>query len=228
MKLGKEFLSFCLAGVVMLGIVLGFPTKAHAQQASFTNILVAIDAQEILEDYCRPTVNGGVIEWVDCKGTQARPQMVNTDFIHMLVKQDRAVSSQGGAELTISAAPSDVIRWSSTSFSNNSAYTVPLYKFRKIGGASDLLNNPQHLVTENCSAIPKSEGRQDIPACGRTGDVTYGGIEFRRQRQDGDFWQATVLATGRQTYTFDFTVLDQKGGSHGFYRWDPYIIISYR
>ncbi|NER91157.1 MULTISPECIES: AidA/PixA family protein [unclassified Moorena] len=220
MKLGKEFLSFCLVGVVMLGIVLGFPTKVYGQERVITNVVVAIDVEGILEDHCTPTVNGGVIEWVDCKGTELSPQIVDNRLIHMLANNGRAYNLREGAELTISAFPSDVIRWSSTSFSNNELYNIVSYKFsptrRRI--RPDVLDTPKKMVIKKCVAVPMSEARQDIPSCGSTPVVNYGGIDYTLQRQDGDFWEATVLAFGRQKYTFDFTVLDRKGETHGFYR----------
>ncbi|RKT52740.1 inclusion body family protein [Saccharothrix australiensis] len=164
--------------------------------SEFINVLIAIDAETIVEQLGKNT---------DPDHPTAVPNSSN--LIYMTTRHNQLDGSPG-SELSVSASPTDIIRWRETTLSLNSSYTGILYRFNALGGG-DLISTP----------VPRSVVlHEPLPDSGNP-------LNPGTQEVNSYYWECEVLKTGRVTYNFSFMILNRKGEKQGYYFWDPFINI---
>ncbi|MBS9438900.1 hypothetical protein EAE91_17665 [Photorhabdus noenieputensis] len=162
------------------------------------NVLVAFDAKTILKKY-------------SLSMQPDSPTLIDGNDIYMITTRDHVVSEQSGSELNIKAEVEDVIHWREASVSIPE-YSVILYHFNASSGGS-LIDKPQPDI------IPRV--MVPMPSKDENGNII---IELV-PTQDY-YWSANVLSAGSVTYQFWFQVVDRRGNTLGYGRWDPFITIS--
>ncbi len=167
-----------------------------------TDILTAIDVQslpKLSQDKNSPT-----------EGLNA--------YIYMIVKNDKVISGQAGAELNIKASQGDVIRWRETSLSGNFDSSVMFYQFVSNGGT--LLQDPQLIGGVNNGTPYTIQGIDPIYKMTGPWDSTTVTYPYH-------YYQSTVMAQGKVTYHWRFQVNDTHSGALvGYGSWDPFITIG--
>ncbi|MER6002857.1 inclusion body family protein [Nonomuraea angiospora] len=165
--------------------------------SEFINVLIAIDAETILGRFGKNT---------DPNGPTSIPDSSN--LIYMTTRQNQ-LGGAPGSELTINAAPMDIIRWRETTLSLNSEYTGILYRFNTLAG-QDLISTP---VPRSVMLSEPQPNSQDP-------------LNPTTQKINSYYWECEVLDTGTVTYNFSFMILNHKGEKQGYYCWDPFINIQ--
>ncbi|MEW1847670.1 inclusion body family protein [Nonomuraea angiospora] len=165
--------------------------------SEFINVLIAIDAETILERFGKNT-------------DPDRPTSIpdSSNLIYMTTRQNQ-LGSTPGSELTVNASPMDIIRWRETTLSLNSEYTGILYRFNTLAG-KDLISAPapRSVVLSE----PQPNGQDPLNPT--------------TQKISSYYWECEVLDTGTVTYNFSFMILNRKGEKQGYYCWDPFINIQ--
>ncbi|NBF06527.1 hypothetical protein GV819_30065 [Pseudomonas sp. Fl5BN2] len=185
------------------------------------NILVAIDAQSIL-DYNGKSLSGKPfnISQNSAAPTQLYNFFVNgirldQQVIHMISNADIVGASQGTAELSINVQSGDVIRWRSTSLSKGLDKAVLLYQYSQTDGPgsigpnsdgpapSDVYNSPLPLInTKNHAGTPQKQSVENF------------------------YWQGNAERPGKIRYSWAFMIVDSSNKVLGYCSWDPYIYVN--
>jgi hypothetical protein len=171
-----------------------------SSEISIDNVLIAFDAETLLEVYPNPSLDPD------------NPTAVqNADkVIFMMTKKGDTLCGHGASELNFTAQPSDIIRWRETTLERNTGRNVQLYKYQAWAGGN-LLAAPAIQPVNVTIPIPN-------PA-----DPVH---PTNFQKVADYLWQSTALDTGTVVYTFSFVVLKRDGTPLGYFRWDPYITIT--
>ncbi|KAF0249121.1 MAG: hypothetical protein FD167_1475 [bacterium] len=159
------------------------------------DILIAFDAEAIV---------------AKGKGTSDSPLYAGNENIYMITRHGSVLSGNAGGELNVQVAVGDVIRWRSSTLSQNFDYDVLLYRFESTDSNHKLLSNPESMSGDINEPVPNTDnplqpGKQDV--------TNY-------------YWQATAKKIGSVTYNFFFMITDRSGNVYGYYRWDPFITIN--
>lgn len=177
--------------------------------SSDIDILCAIDAQTILENYPSPSNDPN------------NPTSINNDLVYMTVKQGSAVTGNGTGELNVQATIGDSLRWRETTLSVNFENSVQFYNF--VSSSQNLITLPPDLVggvqadgslSTVDEAMPKhvSGAPPWLP-------TSVNPTPFH-------FWQSTTESQGSVTYHWQFLIADRTGTVLGYFQWDPFITIS--
>lgn len=167
--------------------------------AQFINVLIAFDAETILDKYTKQTSD------------PKNPTSTDGSEIYMTVRASNAVSGQAGGNLEISAHPGDIIRWRETTMSLNTQYSVLLYHYEGPGG-SNLITDPELRHISTRWPVLKSV---DDPAFDNNDPVK----DF--------YWESTVQEPSGNPFNYHFSFeLIEGGNAIGYYSWDPSIIVN--
>jgi hypothetical protein len=171
------------------------------------DILIAVDGAKLAEQISDGSLSAG---------SQASPTSLgawtDSDVYISMISQHSNVTNDGGAsELTVAGSAGDNVRWSITTFGNNSDYTAYLYagNFNPANAitALDYIN----IETENY--LPATAA----PTGGTTSVMNHLYIA-----------QGTLVEPNvKIQYTLSFTLVDNATGEAlGYFTWDPFIQVN--
>jgi hypothetical protein len=172
--------------------------KVAGGYTEFIDVLCIFDAEGILDKYPSPSLDPN------------NPTPCSHDYIFMVSEKDNVMTPQGGAELKIKAKIEDSVRWRSTSLSKNTGYYTQLYSFTTSHGG-DLLTTP---IVYNLSVTIPIANPADPPYPSEFESTT------------AHTWMATVVKEGQVTYHWSFLISDRSGNIIGYFKWDPFIVIT--
>jgi hypothetical protein len=178
------------------------------------DILVAIDCDQIVEDY-KNQDDAHKRSTDPAKPTQLAD---SKKYIYMITKSSDVLSGNAGDALNVRVNLGDIIRWRETSLTNDFDYSAVFTQF---------------------IALPSSTGRITAPAPvgGVSGDEVFAKKEpepiqgtapwkASMQLTPYHYWQCSTERPGTVTYHWVFQILDTKGQSLGYFAWDPWITIA--
>ncbi|AWV02848.1 hypothetical protein DM992_26165 [Burkholderia sp. JP2-270] len=181
----------------------------------FIDVLIAFDVDEILKK------NNNSLGTEPDKATSLGN---DPDSVYMITPLADAADgySQGsvqgvyqgeaGSNLLLKANVDDVIYWRTVSLTYTESYKCFLYRFKAI--TRNLLGEVSY-HTENVNEPYPVQGWPDNNSV--------------KAEQRADYWaQATVLASGQETYAFVVAVYDRHAQLKGYVTWDAYLTINNR
>ncbi|MDE1495123.1 inclusion body family protein [Xenorhabdus bovienii] len=176
------------------------------------DILVAVDAQSIIQKHVRLSMN------IDA------PTLIGptTPYIHMLAQPMYVKYHQGESDLAIKAKNGDLIRWRGITLSKDSEYSAALLKFRPISLDTNQFFSPPVVNTIH-SYVPvlKVDGPIVNPAL----------LDVDLQSTANYHWEIMIKNMPRPgqsaTEHYTFTVgIYENGLLKGYVYWDPAIILD--
>ncbi|SFO12799.1 inclusion body family protein [Xenorhabdus japonica] len=176
------------------------------------DILVAVDAQSIMEQYGRISTNINAPTYLGCR----------SDDIHMLARPKYVISGQGGSELKIDAKNGDVIRWRGATLSKDAEYSAALLKIVPLSRrASEFFTAP--VVKPIHSYVPVLKSDDTI--------VNPDLLDVDLQSTVNYHWETMVKSmppphsASTEFYTFIVGIYSN-GNFRGFVYWDPAIVLD--
>ncbi|MEM7537778.1 MAG: inclusion body family protein [Chloroflexota bacterium] len=160
------------------------------------DILIVVDAETIIKDYGR-------------NNEPAEAAQINSDHVFMTVKEDQALSGQGGGDLEIKANVGDILRWRQTTISLGSGYSAMLCEFKQTAG-KDLIINDGPRTNKVIVPLPNPN------------DVYHPNTQVITDYH----WNGEVNDYGSEYYAFLFLITDRHGKTQGFYSWDPKVQVN--
>lgn len=148
-------------------------------------------------------------------GTADQPLKISGSLEHrvvyMITNKSYVANNQADSELKVMAFPGDMLEWRISAVGRTD-FSPILVKYTSSN--TNALQSPSQAVVESPFYIPAEPGDQNSPLKSVIApDV-----------------QMTAMVQGmntRVTYNWTFKLVDRRGQTKGYYRWDPYIYIGF-
>ncbi|MCW8878642.1 MAG: inclusion body family protein [Kangiellaceae bacterium] len=172
------------------------------------DILISVNGEQLAAQIRDGSIKPGTVDSPTNLGSYS-----SSDVFISMVTQDNYISNeQGQSELTVKANSGDTVRWTMTTFDENTDNTAFLYadKFNPATGITSLSYFNMHTSLY----LPSSS------------DPKSGNIEL--YHNNTYVAQGTVIEPGQTIqYTLSFKLVDNSTGDViGYFTWDPFIKVA--
>lgn len=180
------------------------------------DIIIAVDADKIMNNIKNLTQEKGgkVNGTTTVDGYYLKGNSVSDNYIAMIAKHDSVSGKPGSSELEVKVSTGDMIRWSMTTFGNNSDYTAYLYNAsfhdqHNNKPMSDLVYFPQ----QTSALLPETDDPK--------------GTVIEKPNSNFVMLSTVLASVGPIQYDMSFVLYNNTTQKpEGIFRWDPFIKIS--
>lgn len=178
--------------------------KALLDNASskIVNVMVVIDADSVVKDFPNRSQN-----------VDSPTAINNTKYFYMVACADNTLSGAGTGSLHIKANVGDIIRWNGISETANFDSSILIYTLKRLGG-QEVFVTPDFYAFNKRSMKPTQKSVFPV---------------VLNNPQDYWFNQASIVATGTESYTLHFALYHRPNGSdpvlYGYFKYDPQITV---
>lgn len=171
------------------------------------DVIVAVNGAQLAQQVRDGSLKPGSVSAPTFLGSWQQSDV----YIAMIAQSSYVSNYQGQSELAIKANSGDIVRWSMTTFGNNSDYTAFIY--------SGSFNPSQNITPLSYINMVTSEY---LPS----GSNPTGGLA--NYHDHVYVAQAVIVQPGGQIqYTMSFQLVDNSSGQViGYFYWDPFINVS--